>query len=84
MSIFTSVVMKWNPATRIQCSATTPGRTRCGKIPWDKLADAKAKELARETTGLGLSQTAEVAYLDRLGLRCNEHDVTSLDAFLLF
>ena len=43
------------------------GKVGCGKLPWKKLCDAKAKEEARKNTGLGASQTAEVAYLEKLG-----------------
>ncbi|CAE7240671.1 unnamed protein product, partial [Symbiodinium sp. CCMP2456] len=39
-----------------------------GKMAWHKLADAEAKKMARFDTGLGASQTAEVAYLDKM--RC--------------
>lgn len=39
----------------------------CGKLPWEKLCDADAKDEARRNTGLGASQTAEVAYLEKLG-----------------
>ena len=46
-----------------------------GKLAWEDLCNERAKETARRDTGLGASQTAEVAYLDRTGLRYEEQDV---------
>ena len=33
-------------------------------------------------SGLGASQTAEVAYLDKLGLKYCEHDIKDFEAFV--
>ena len=41
------------------------GRRGAGKLSWDELSDQGAKERARKDGGLGASQTAEVAYLDK-------------------
>ena len=46
-----------------------------GKVSWSELSNKDAIEAARKSTGLGASQTAEVAYLDKLGLPYVEHDV---------
>ena len=46
-----------------------------GKVSWSQLSNEDAIEAARRSTGLGASQTAEVAYLDKLGLPYVEHDV---------
>ena len=54
-----------------------------GKLPCHLLCDARAREEARPTSGLGFSQTVEVAYLDKLGLSYREHDVREFDAFLV-
>ena len=35
------------------------------------------KETARKDTGLGASQTAEVAYLEKEGIPFEEHDITA-------
>ena len=48
-----------------------------GKLPWNQLCDTRAKESAREDTGLGASQTAEVAYLEKEGIAFEEHDINS-------
>lgn len=41
------------------------GRRGLGKLSWDELGDQAAKDRARKNGGLGASQTAEVAYLDK-------------------
>ena len=46
-----------------------------GKLAWNQLCDTRAKETAREDTGLGASQTAEVAYLEKEGIPFEEHDI---------
>ena len=48
-----------------------------GKLPWNQLRDTRAKEIARRDTGLGASQTAEVAYLEKEGIPFEEHDITA-------
>ncbi|CAE7236236.1 unnamed protein product [Symbiodinium natans] len=47
-----------------------------GKVAWDQLPDKEVREQVRACSGLGASQTAEVAYLHRLGLSYVEHDIT--------
>ena len=53
-----------------------------GKVPWDQLCDEAAKERARQSSGLGASQTAEVAYLEKMGLTFVEHDIRDFKAFI--
>ena len=53
-----------------------------GKMPWHLLANEKARQEARKDSGLGASQTAEVAYLDEIGLSYVEHDIMEFEAFL--
>ena len=53
-----------------------------GKMPWDLLANEKARHATRKNSGLGASQTAEVAYLDKIGLSYVEHDIMEFEAFL--
>ena len=53
-----------------------------GKVPWDQLCDDAAKERARQNSGLGASQTAEVAYLEKMGLTFVEHDIRDFKAFI--
>ena len=48
-----------------------------GKLAWKQLCDPRAKEVAREDTGLGASQTAEVAYLEKEGIPFEEHGVNA-------
>ena len=48
-----------------------------GKLAWKQLCDPRAKETARKDTGLGASQTAEVAYLEKEGIPFEEHDITA-------
>ena len=48
-----------------------------GKLAWNQLCDTRAKETARKDTGLGASQTAEVAYLEKEGIPFEEHDITA-------
>ena len=48
-----------------------------GKLAWNKLCDTQAKEAARKDTGLGASQTAEVAYLEKEGIPFEEHDINA-------
>ena len=48
-----------------------------GKLAWNQLCDTRAKEAARKDTGLGASQTAEVAYLEKEGIPFEEHDITA-------
>ncbi|CAE7335706.1 GIP [Symbiodinium sp. CCMP2592] len=51
------------------------GRTGQGKLDWDQLPCQEAKERVRLESGLGASQTAEVAYLDKMGYAYVEHDI---------
>ena len=53
-----------------------------GKMLWDQLSDKQARQDARKSSGLGASQTAEVAYLDKVGLRYVEHDIMEFEDFL--
>ena len=58
------------------------GRVGAGKVSWDELADEDTRKKAREGGGLGNSQTAEVAYLDKQALTYLEHDVADFKAFI--
>ncbi len=58
------------------------GKVGKGKMAWDELCDQEVKARAREGTGLGASQTAEVAYLEKQGYRYVEHDITSFKTFM--
>ena len=44
--------------------STKEGKVGKGKMRWEELNDEEAKRKARGETGLGASQTAEVAYLE--------------------
>ena len=57
-------------------------RVGAGKVSWDELADEEARKKAREGGGLGNSQTAEVAYLDKQGWTYLEHDVADFKPFI--
>ena len=46
---------------------------------WEDLCDEKARDIARKDTGLGESQTAEVAYLDHEGIPYMEHDILAFE-----
>ena len=59
------------------------GRVGAGKISWDQLGNEETRKNAREGGGLGASQTAEVAYLDKLGLPYTEHDVMDFNSFIV-
>eukprot|EP00435_Cladocopium_sp_Y103_P048162 s169_g14.t1 len=58
------------------------GRVGAGKVGWDQLADEEVRNAAVEHGGLGNSQTAEVAYLDKLGLPYVEHDIMDFHSFI--
>ena len=58
------------------------GKVGTGKLSWEQLSSDEAVQRARQNSGLGLSQTAEVAYLERMGWRCQEHDVTNFEHFM--
>ncbi|CAE7942035.1 unnamed protein product, partial [Symbiodinium necroappetens] len=58
------------------------GRVGAGKLSWDQLGHDEARKNARVGGGLGNSQTAEVAYLDKLGLPYVEHDVSEFSSFI--
>ncbi|CAL1128782.1 unnamed protein product, partial [Cladocopium goreaui] len=51
------------------------GKMGCGKMAWEELNDDTKLQEVRDSTGLGKSQTAEVAWLDRLRIPYEEHDV---------
>ncbi|CAE7446966.1 unnamed protein product [Symbiodinium sp. CCMP2456] len=53
-----------------------------GKLSWQDLCDEAKLRQARESSGLGASQTAEVAYLDNIGADFVEHDVTDFYSFM--
>ncbi|CAE7418596.1 unnamed protein product [Symbiodinium sp. KB8] len=53
-----------------------------GKLSWQDLCDEAKIRQARENSGLGASQTAEVAYLDSIGADFVEHDVTDFYSFM--
>ncbi|CAE7310360.1 unnamed protein product [Symbiodinium natans] len=58
------------------------GRKGRGKMRWHELSDNSARESVRPISGLGASQTAEVAYLDRIGASYVEHDIRDFEAFM--
>ncbi|CAE7699872.1 unnamed protein product [Symbiodinium sp. CCMP2592] len=58
------------------------GRVGCGKLPWQELSNETSVKKARENGGLGASQTAEVAYLERCGCAFQEHDVKVFYRFM--
>ena len=53
-----------------------------GKLTWELLSSEEARDGVRKTSGLGASQTSEVAYLDKLGLKYVEHDIKEFQPFL--
>ena len=53
-----------------------------GKMHWNQLCNEGAKEESRKCSGLGASQTAEVAYLDKMGFSYIEHDITEFEPML--
>ena len=57
------------------------GRIGAGKVAWDQLVE-EVRKAAVEHGGLGNSQTAEVAYLDKLQLPYVEHDVMDFRSFI--
>ena len=54
-------------------------KDQCGKghLAWNQLCDTRAKERARKDTGLGASQTAEVAYLEKEGIAFEQHCISA-------
>ena len=58
------------------------GRVGAGKLSWEQLSDQEARRKARKCGGLGNSQTAEVAYLEKLDLPYVEQDVTDFNSFI--
>ncbi|CAL1128790.1 unnamed protein product, partial [Cladocopium goreaui] len=58
------------------------GKVGCGKIAWEDLKDETKLQEVRDSTGLGKSQTAEVAWLDRLHIPYEEHDVGDFYRFI--
>ena len=58
------------------------GRVGRGKLPWQELSNETSVRKARENGGLGASQTAEVAYLDRRGYQFQEHHVGEFYDFM--
>ena len=57
-------------------------RVGAGKLSWEQLGNQDARQRAREVGGLGASQTAEVAYLDKMGLPYVEHDISEFTALV--
>lgn len=58
------------------------GEVGAGKLSWDELHVEEARQRAAKAGGLGASQKAEVAYLDKLGLPYVEHDVSEFAWFI--
>ncbi|CAE7190159.1 Kif11 [Symbiodinium necroappetens] len=58
------------------------GRKGQGKLSWEDLSSDAAKNRVRPESGLGASQTAEVAYLLKMGIPFKEHDVQDFLSFL--
>ena len=58
------------------------GRKGSGKVPWQKLSNEASIKRAQENGGLGRSQMAEVAYLERCGYQFVEHDVADFYQFM--
>ena len=52
------------------------GQVGAGRLSWDELHVEEARHCAAKAGGLGASQKAEVAYLDKLGLSYVEHEWT--------
>ena len=57
-------------------------RVGCGKLPWSQLSNEASVRRARENSGLGASQAAEVAYLERSAYSFEEHDVKTFYEFM--
>lgn len=53
-----------------------------GKLAWHQLNDKEAVVEAHKDSGLGASQTVEVAYLEKEGLAYEEHDMTEFELFM--
>ncbi|CAK9067061.1 Uncharacterized protein SCF082_LOCUS34016, partial [Durusdinium trenchii] len=58
------------------------GKVGKGKLAWDQLSNQDAVKEARKDTGLGASQTVEVAYLEKEGLEYEEHDIREFKKFM--
>ena len=58
------------------------GKVGKGKLAWDQLSHQDAVKEARKDTGLGASQTVEVAYLEKEGLEYEEHDIREFKQFM--
>ena len=54
-----------------------------GKMLWGDLCDEDARREAQRSTGLGACQTAEVAYLDKMGFTYEEHDIRECEELFL-
>ena len=50
-----------------------------GKMDWEDLCNEKARDIASKDTGLGKSQTAEVAYLTLNNIEFEEHDILDFE-----
>ena len=57
-------------------------RAGCGKLKWEELSNETSVKEARQNGGLGASQTAEVAYLEKGGYQFEEHDVAEFYSFM--
>ena len=58
------------------------GMVGCGKLSWQELSNETSVKEARKNSGLGASQTAEVAYLESCGYEFQELDVAEFDDFM--
>ncbi|CAJ1400737.1 unnamed protein product, partial [Effrenium voratum] len=59
------------------------GKVGRGKLPWQDLSNETSVQRAREDSGLGASQAAEVAYLNKCGFHFVEHDVAEFYNFMV-
>ena len=58
------------------------GKLGRGKLQWNELSRETSVAQARKDSGLGASQTAEVAYLQKCGYQFAEHDVVDFYNFM--
>ncbi|CAE7515206.1 unnamed protein product [Symbiodinium sp. CCMP2456] len=80
---------KWkaNVDKAVECRQTLhvfffENKVGCGKLAWEDLSHPAALSEAKRDNGLGNSQRAEVAYLDRCHVAYEEHDVREFYAFM--
>merc|ERR1712151_586671 len=60
------------------------GKVGNGELGWLELANAEAVKLAKKNTGLGASQTVEVAYLEHNGYAFVRRDISDFEARTFF